>query len=195
MGDELFFDRIAGQWDATRAADAGKIGKLVELIGIAPGSRVLDAGSGTGVLLPYIHKVVGNEGQITAVDFSANMLQQAKTKYAALRNIEFVVADIMNFSTAPGFDHVICFNFFPHVKNKSLFLQHIRNALNSGGMLTIMHDLSRQQVNAVHQASAAVKEDRLACGETVSQWLTGAGYEVICRIDDSDCYFIKARKT
>jgi len=190
-----FFDKIAGQWDSTRSIDAKKIAELVELVGLDPGFKVLDAGSGTGVLLPFIKKAVDSAGKITAVDFSANMLAKAEEKYGSLGGISFAVADIMKFVPEEGvFDAVLCFNFFPHIKDKQGFMTHMRSLLREGGLLVIMHDISRQQVNAIHQDSEVVKNDRLAPGETVSEWLTTAGYQVTQIIDAEDRYFIKAVK-
>lgn len=195
MGDEReFFDKIASCWDRTRLADNGKITQLVEMIGLKPGFKVLDAGSGTGILLPFIKQAVGPDGQITAVDFSANMLAKAEKKYGGLGGITFAVADIMGFVSDNAFDAVLCFNFFPHIKDKPRFMNHMRSHLREGGCLVIMHDISRQQVNAIHQGSEVVKNDRLAPGETVCGWLTAAGYQVARLIDIDDRYFIKAVK-
>ena len=191
-----FFDKIAGQWDSTRAVDSKKIAELVELVGLDPGFNVLDAGSGTGVLLPFIKKAVGSAGKITAVDFSANMLAKAEEKYGSLGSISFAVADIMQFVPEDGiFDAVLCFNFFPHIKDKQRFMIHMRSLLRKGGLLVIMHDISRQQVNAIHQDSEVVKNDRLASGETVRESLTIDGYQVTQIIDGDDRYFIKAVKS
>lgn len=190
-----FFNKIADNWDSTRAVDVGKIARLVAMIGLEPGFTVLDAGSGTGVLLPFLKEAVGPAGKITAVDFSANMLAKAEEKYGHLGNIIFAVADIMEFVPEDGlFDAVLCFNFFPHIKDKQRFMTHMQSHLRQGGALVIMHDISRQQVNAIHKDSEAVKNDRLAPGETVGAWLTAAGYQVTQIIDAGDRYFIRAVK-
>jgi ubiquinone/menaquinone biosynthesis C-methylase UbiE len=192
--EQEFFDTIASQWDETRAPDDRKISQLVDLIGLNPGARVLDAGSGTGVLLPFLKQVIGPEGTITAVDFSSKMLAIAKEKHDRLGGIEFAAADIMHYSAGQAFDAVICFNFFPHIKDKPLFLAKMRAMLQSGGMLVIMHDISREQVNAIHQGSTAVKDDRLAPAAMVTELFTAAGFEVQKAIDAEDRYLLKGIK-
>lgn len=190
-----FFDKIANSWDSTRSIDAAKIAELVETAGLMPGFNVLDAGSGTGVLLPFLKQAVGSAGRITAVDFSANMLAKAEEKYGSLGGITFAVADIMEFVPEDGvFDAVFCFNFFPHIKDKQKFMAHVQSCLREDGFLIIMHDISRHQVNAIHQDSEVVKNDRLAPGEMVREWLTTAGYQVNQIVDAEDRYFIKAIK-
>lgn len=193
--EQDFFDKIASCWDSTRLADTEKITQLIDKTGLEQGFNVLDAGCGTGILLPFIKQAVGLSGRVTAVDFSANMLAKAKEKYGGLGGITFTVADIMEFEPDGKLDAVLCFNFFPHIKEKQLFMKHMRRHLRAGGFLTIMHDISRHQVNAIHQGSEAVKDDRLATGETVSKWLLDAGYQVAEVIDAEDRYFIKAVKS
>lgn len=197
MGSEReFFDGIASRWDSTRLVDSAKIAELVSMVGLKAGFDVLDAGSGTGVLLPFLKEAVGVTGKITAVDFSANMLAKAEEKYGKLGGITFTVADIMEFlANSSLFDTVVCFNFFPHIKDKQQFMKLIREHLREGGCIVIMHDISRHQVNAIHQDSEMVKNDRLADGETVSEWLTTAGFQVTHSIDAEDRYFIKAVNT
>lgn len=196
MGNECeFFDKIASQWDSTRAVDEQKITELVKMAWLEPGFKVLDAGSGTGVLLPFIKKAIGSAGKITAVDFSANMLAKAEEKYGGLGGVTFTVADIMEFEPETDlFDAVLCFNFFPHIKDKLKFMTRMRIHLKEKGFLVIMHDISRQHVNAVHRDSAAVKNDRLASADTVGGWLITAGYQVAKTLDVTDRYFIKAVK-
>ena len=189
-----FFDTIAGQWDTMRAADAEKINQLVDLIGLTPGSGVLDAGSGTGVLLPFLKRAVGTGGTITAVDFSGNMLAKAEEKHGGLGGIEFAVADIMQYTAGKAFDAIICFNFFPHIKDKPQFLVRMRDMLRPGGQLVIMHDISREQVNAIHQGSKVVQDDRLAHAEAVKELFLANGFTVGETIDDNDRYFIKGLK-
>ncbi|MDF2875495.1 MAG: ubiE 1 [Sporomusa sp.] len=189
-----FFDKIASQWDNTRLADAEKIAQLVERVGLEQGFNVLDAGSGTGVLLPFIKQAIGSTGGVTAVDFSANMLAKAKEKYGGLGGITFTVADIMEYVPESLLDAVLCFNFFPHIKDKQLFMTHIHKHLGDGGLLVIMHDISRHQVNAIHQGSEAVKDDRLSPAETVCELMRTVGFQVTDVIDADDRYFIKAVK-
>ncbi len=73
-------------------------------------------------------------------------------------------------------------------------MTRMRSQLRDSGFLVIMHDISRQQVNAIHQDSGVVRNDRLASGETVRQWLITAGYQVHQMIDADDRYFVKAIK-
>ena len=69
--------------------------RLVELAGVAPGSRVLDVAAGYGEPSLTAAKVAGPQGSVTATDISAEMIAFGRERAAAagLDNIEFVESD------------------------------------------------------------------------------------------------------
>jgi SAM-dependent methyltransferase len=69
--------------------------RLVELAGIAPGSRVLDVAAGYGEPSLTAAKVAGPEGSVTATDISAEMIAfgRERAAEAGLGNLEFVESD------------------------------------------------------------------------------------------------------
>ena len=69
--------------------------RLVELAGVAPGSRVLDVAAGYGEPSLTAAQAAGPEGSVTATDISAEMLAYGRERAAAagLGNIEFVESD------------------------------------------------------------------------------------------------------
>ena len=51
-------------------------------------------------------------------------------------------ADIMEFEAERRFDHVTCLNFYPHIQDKSAFMQCVLERwLRPGGWLHVFHDL------------------------------------------------------
>ncbi|MDF2875870.1 MAG: ubiE 1 [Sporomusa sp.] len=187
-----FFNQLAEQWDALRSANHDKINLLVDMIGIDKGDLLLDVGTGTGVLLPFLKQATGSNGHITAIDFAANMITLAEAKHRHLTGISYVAGDILHFDSQQTFDKIICFNFFPHITDKPVFLTRMKQLLKPGGSLIIMHDLSRQAVNSIHKTSDIVKNDRLPEIGKVSEMLGIADYLVAHALDNADCYFIKA---
>lgn len=192
--EQDFFNCLAEGWDDLRADDRLKIGNLVDMVGFMEGDRVLDIGSGTGVLLPFLRNAVGDGGLITAIDFAANMINRAEEKHRHLSGITYVVDDIMKFQSEASFDKAVCLNFFPHAADKVAFILKIRELLIPYGTLVIMHDLSRAAVNGIHQSSEIVKNDRLPEGSKVAEMLAEAGYEVKMVLDNDELYYIKAVK-
>jgi SAM-dependent methyltransferase len=69
--------------------------RLVELAGVAPGSRVLDVAAGYGEPSLTAAKAAGPQGSVTATDISAEMIAFGRERAAAagLGNLEFVESD------------------------------------------------------------------------------------------------------
>jgi arsenite methyltransferase len=85
--------------------------RLVELIDLKPGQRVLDVATGTGVAAIAASHRMGPGGHVVGVDIASDMLGQARKKAetAQLKNVEFREEDAERLSFAEnGFDAVIC---------------------------------------------------------------------------------------
>ena len=57
--EHIYFENYADTWDRDRKENPEKLQFLLNLARIQAGASVLDAGCGTGVLLPYISRAVG----------------------------------------------------------------------------------------------------------------------------------------
>lgn len=193
MSEQEFFNRLASTWDDFRDVNFKILTELTQQMNIQGGESILDIGSGTGVFLPFLHQAIGSDGKITALDFSAAMLERAKEKYGEWENISFVVADIMDYQATDPFDKIVCLNFFPHVQDKTTFFRKIYVSLKPGGEFFILHDISRAAVNAVHEQSNVVHEDRLPAAEEVTKQLVRCGFTVKNTLDNDECYLIQAR--
>lgn len=67
--------------------------KAVRLSGVKPGDKVLDCATGTGGLAFKFSKITDENGSVTGLDFSSEMIYIAKQKYS---NINFITGDVMN---------------------------------------------------------------------------------------------------
>ena len=194
--DVDFFNTCAENWDSIRNTNPQTLEKLMELADIPAGANVLDVGSGTGVLIPYLHAKVGAQGKITAVDFSEKMLAKAQEKFANLDNVKFCVGDVLEMELpAENYDVVICLNFFPHLHTRKVeFLRKMKSSLKIGGSLIIMHDISRETVNNIHRESEIVTEHRLPEAKVVDEMFQACGYKNIHAYEDGTMYFVKGYK-
>jgi demethylmenaquinone methyltransferase/2-methoxy-6-polyprenyl-1,4-benzoquinol methylase len=122
---------------------------MLRLLNIKQGDTVLDVGTGTGVILPYLLKFTQAEN-ITAIDAASKMIEVAQKKFKDTK-INFVNGDILDYPFGTNaFNHVVCYSVFPHFDEKSKTIGHISDILKIGGLVSILHSSSKERINGVH---------------------------------------------
>lgn len=89
-------DRLAAIWNRTGPPVWSRVGsRLVELVGVRPGSRVLEFGTRSGHALVPAAERAGDEGRVVGYDVSLAMLARARTEIArvGIGNAEARLAD------------------------------------------------------------------------------------------------------
>ena len=198
MSRKAYFNKAAKSWDKRfhTPSLSSFLEKLVPEFGLEAGQNILDVGTGTGVLIPYLIREVGPAGSVTAIDCSENMIQICKTKCSHLKNVSVRLQDIEEdaFPTET-FDAAICFGLFPHLENKEKALQNINQLLKAGGTLIIAHALSSEELKTHHNnASSAVVQDMLPEEAEMKQLLEQMGFAGIRIKDEHGCYLCIAYK-
>jgi ubiquinone/menaquinone biosynthesis C-methylase UbiE len=190
-----FFDSVAEKWDSICRHDPDKIKTILDFADIAAGGSVLDVGTGTGVMLPYILERVGNGGNITAVDLSGKMLQIARSKYGA-GNIRYVCGDVLNVGLPQSyFDYILCYSVFPHFAEKQAAISKLGALLKTRGKIVICHSQSRAAINMLHKnTSGPVSEDDLPEMAVIRTYFSNAGMETVAEIDNAEMFVIIAQK-
>jgi len=193
-----YFDQLAPTWDKelTTREKLNSLSNIVKELGIEPGYHVLDIGSGTGVLLPFIIAELGNEGKIVALDFSAEMLCQAKAKnFQPI--VGFAQADVLAIPLADdSVDLAMCNSAFPHFDDKARALEEIARVLRNNGRLVICHTMSRKMINQLHQSiGGAVANDLLPDEFQLKRLIKQAGLKVTHFEDVPERYLIIAEKS
>jgi len=101
----------ARHYDATHAWTLPYRRKARLVLGVHSGDRVLDLACGTGLNLRHLHDLVGEEGRVTGVDLSPEMLAIAEDRVLRHRwaNVELHEADAARLPFEnESFDRVIC---------------------------------------------------------------------------------------
>ncbi|MDP2755435.1 MAG: class I SAM-dependent methyltransferase [Nitrospirota bacterium] len=196
-GKREFFNQMAKVWDEKFYTPELKehLEHLVSLFNITKGSRVLDVGSGTGGIIPYLLKAIGSDGSIRAIDFAKEMVKRAKEKFKNEPRVTFQVASVEAIPfESEFFDHVICFGAFPHFDDKKKSLNEIWRVLKPGGSLIIAHALSSTEIKYHHKSASPVMYDILPEEEQMRSLLESAGFRVERLIDRPKCYLCEGVK-
>jgi demethylmenaquinone methyltransferase/2-methoxy-6-polyprenyl-1,4-benzoquinol methylase len=159
MNRKEYFNEAAETWDRRFVTTelTAFLENLVPTFNIKPGQKVLDVGTGTGVLIPFLIQAVGPSGRITAIDNSERMLEICRRKYSHFHNITIRLQDAEKLDLPSGsFDFVTCFGLFPHLEDKERALHEMSRVLRNGGKLVIAHSLSSEEIKAHHRTSSAV---------------------------------------
>ncbi len=115
-------------------------GVPTEFAGIKEGDNVLDLGSGAGNDCFVARSIVGENGTVTGLDFSQEMLEKANKNLqkTGFKNIEFVSGDIDNMPLPDNtFDVVISNCVLNLVPDKQKAFAEIYRVLKPGGHFCI----------------------------------------------------------
>jgi arsenite methyltransferase len=118
---------------------------------LAPGERVLDLGSGAGTDSLVAAQMVGEQGHVTGIDMTQEMLAKARAVAAEMRatNVEFVEgeAERLPFPDA-SFDVVISNGVIDLVPDKDAVFAELFRVLVPGGRIQIADVTIQNPVSA-----------------------------------------------
>jgi len=135
------FDRLADSYDgaATRffpfCAD-----RLVDRMGLRPGLKVLDVGTGTGALAVGAAQRVRPDGRVMAIDLSGRMLDQAheNSRRLGLKNLDLHDMDAGNLEFRSAYFDVLLSGFVLFfLADMEAALREWRRVLKPGGRIGI----------------------------------------------------------
>jgi ubiquinone/menaquinone biosynthesis C-methylase UbiE len=157
MAEELTFeDEAAAEYDRAFAhVTAYFMPFLLRAAHLAPGLRVLDIATGTGLSAEAALAAVGPTGHVTAADLSSAMAEKARERLGKAPNLLVSVEDGQALSFADGsFDAVLCnlgLMFFPDPVQG---LSEFRRVLRPGGRAavsvnTVVERSYNHQINVI----------------------------------------------
>lgn len=171
-----FFDGRADAWEETCYPPPvrERLEALIPEFGVRPGERVLDMGTGPGVLIPYLRERIGPEGRLWAMDISFRMIQQARRKTTGARDLA-LQADAHRLPFTSGvFDRIVCFAAFPHFHDPAAALGEMARVVRTGGAVIVAHLMSRKELAAHHGGHSAVARDVLPDAARMNALFTAA---------------------
>jgi ubiquinone/menaquinone biosynthesis C-methylase UbiE len=189
-----YFEHLARHWDSLQPANREMVldRLLARFASILGASRdILEVGTGTGALIPCL-RATSPDARLVSIDLAGRMLRRARQRCPDARVVQ---ADVhLAPFASQQFDLVVCHNSFPHLADKPAALVSIARVLRPGGHLLILHDLGREQVNAIHSSGgAAIQRDLLPAGEEARRMLVRAGFVGVCVEETGEHYIVSGR--
>lgn len=186
-----FFNNIAKDWDNIIEVNEEKINTLLSKIDIKNGEDILDVGTGTGVLIPFLKKL-NPSGNIKGVDISEGMLTVARKKFENISNIFFEEIDIEKTPMKEKYSKIVLYSMFPHLQDKTNTIKALaKNNLKQNGRLIIAHSNSREYLNNMHKkADERVSEDRLIPIPNQVKLFEEVGLKVVEAFENDEIYYI-----
>jgi ubiquinone/menaquinone biosynthesis C-methylase UbiE len=120
---------------------SGRTRKTIELLDIAPGMNVLDAGCGPGRLSIPIAKIIGpDNGIVTAMDIQEGMLDDVRmrAKKENISNINYIHGGIGEKQLPFNhYDRAVMITVIGEIPGREMAMKDIFNAMKPGGILLV----------------------------------------------------------
>ncbi len=167
-----FFASVAGEWESVRSDLFGsRLDLHLALSLLDPSAVVGDLGCGTGHLAAHLAPHVS---RVVAVDASDEMLTAARTRVAAMPNVELHLGDLEQLPVDDASLDLATFSLALHyVADPARAIAEAHRTLRAGGRLAVLdmmpHDRDDLQQRMGH-AWRGFSESQL------KQWLAAAGF-------------------
>ncbi len=187
-----FFDKLAPEWDANEVRSTPeRVFSILRKLPISKGMSVLDLGTGTGVLVPYLSDIVGTDGHVTAVDLSEGMLSRAKEKYGHLGNVEFLRLDFEEEQIPGVYDVVLLYSVYPHLHSPAATMEWLfKMNMSPGGIIVIAFPCDEKFINDIHHERKS-ESDHLPPAPDLARMIDSWGLKAEVTAYDSDEYIIQ----
>jgi tRNA (adenine57-N1/adenine58-N1)-methyltransferase len=141
---------------ATQILYPKDLGYILVMMGIAPGQRVMEAGTGSGSVTIAMATAVGADGQVISYEQkpdTQNLARKNVERVGLASRVEFKLRDIRE-----GFDETDADAFFLDVQYPNEYIEQVRAALKPGGFFgTIIPTF-----NQVEKTLTALKKHKFA---------------------------------
>jgi 2-polyprenyl-3-methyl-5-hydroxy-6-metoxy-1,4-benzoquinol methylase len=168
---------------------AARTRRIVAAARLPDGARVLDVGTGVGVLVP--HLLLAGASRIVACDLSERMLEQARLRYGDA--VEFVCCDIIDLPDDRGPFDAIFFNaMFGNVYDPRATLRRARALLAPDRHVVISHPMGRAWHSRLRARQPEMVPRDLPDSRQLDPLLAAAALNLVEFVDEPDLYLLVA---
>lgn len=163
--------------------------RIVAAAALPTNARVLDVGTGAGVLIAHLQ--AAGAGRIVACDVSSRMLKHARMRYGDAA--EFVQCDILDLPAGLGpFDAVFFNAVFGNLYDPVAALRQTLALLTGGGQVVISHPMGRSWHRRLRERYPDMVLRDLPDRAAAEYLLATAGLRPRLFVDEPDLYLLIA---
>ena len=190
-----FFDALAPTWDANEVRSTPeRVRNILAKLNLSEGMDIIDLGTGTGVLAPYLSEIVGREGHVVAVDLSDGMLAIARKKYGYLPNVEFLKLDFEEVVIPGKYDVALLYSVYPHLHTPRETIEWLfKMNMKPGGRIIVAFPSDEKFINNIHHERKS-DSDHLPPADRLAAIFTDWGYDAQVISYTPDEYIITLRE-
>lgn len=187
-----YFNERAESWTEMEKNTKSPLQAAVAILaGVGEGARVLDLGSGLGIMMSA-YKELG-AARVLGVDISEKMVEIARARWADSPEIEFIVADGATLELDERFDSVVVYNAYPHFMDRPALARTCHDLLADGGRFVVAHSMGKDVINAHHHALAeGVSIGLGTAAEESALWQSG--FEIDALVDTPGFYAFAGKR-
>ncbi len=186
---EFFASRAFG-WEDRFPDDDPLFASAVDELRVAAGHVVLDAGCGTGRVLPQMRRLVGPSGKVVGFDATPEMIAEAR-RLGRDNDASLFVGDVANMGfPAATFDAILAAGLLPHLPDPSMALLELARISKPGARLGLFHPISRQALCGRHGDDP---DTSVIAPPIIEALLTSLPWELES-LHDGDQYLVIARR-
>ncbi|MBA2539095.1 MAG: methyltransferase domain-containing protein [Deltaproteobacteria bacterium] len=153
-------EREQARFDAERHPE-----KVIEALGIKPGSKVADVGAGSGLLTVHLARAVKPNGKVVATDIDEGVLELMQSRLQAAGLADYVDRKVVEADT-PGlekneYDAILLAEVDHYFSDPVTWLRTAAQSLKPGGRLVIS--------NRIHHRAKSIAAATKAGLKTVSE--------------------------
>jgi len=113
--------------------------RTLELLRLVPGERVLDIGSGPGLLAAEMAEVVGEAGRVRGIDTSPSMVEMARRRCQQQPWVDFELAEATDLPDVnEAFDVAVSTQVYEYVHDVPTALGELHRVLRPGGRALVL---------------------------------------------------------
>lgn len=165
-----------------------RLNATVKASGIQPGDKILDVGTGTGILITFI--LQHRPAEVHACDLAEKMLECVKHKFPRVVTHLGDISDLQ--LPSESLDVVFINGCFSNILDKSKSLDNLYRLLRPKGRLVISHPLGRGFIVELKKITP-FHLDLLPDEAEARDLLDTHGFEIMRFIDESEFYLVVAR--